>query len=60
MYIYIFFTNLILMKIDINLRYTMMHVFFKITIGSCKFMQLTTFANKFVCTVLTDVLTRCC
>ena len=30
--------------------------FFKITIGSCKFMQPTTFTNKFVCTVFTDVL----
>ena len=34
--------------------------FLKITIGSCKFMQLAIFLNKFVCTVLTDLQTRFC
>ena len=38
-------TNPSLLKIDMHVRFTMMHVwkswfFFKITIGSCKFMQL--------------------
>ena len=36
--------NPTLLKIDIHVRFMMMHVknifFFKITIGSCKFMQL--------------------
>ena len=36
--------NMILLKVDIHLRFTMMHVwnnhYFNITIGSCKFMQL--------------------
>ena len=32
-----------------------------ITIGSCKFMHLVIiFANTFVCTIMTDLLTRFC
>ena len=34
--------------------------FCKTTIGSCKFIQLAIFASKFVCTVLTNLLTRFC
>ena len=53
-------TSPILLKIYVHVRYTMMHVwnifFFKITIGNCKFMQLTIFfSNKCVCMVLTDL-----
>ena len=51
--------NPILLKIDIHVRYTMMLVC-KNTIGICKSMQLMIFANTFVCTVLTDLLTQFC
>ena len=47
-------------KIGLNVGYGVVHVrkawFFVILIASCKFMQLI----KFVCTVLTDLLTRFC
>ena len=33
---------------------------FENTIGICKSMQLLIFANTFVCTVLTDLLTQFC
>ena len=39
-------TSPILLKIDIHVRFTMMHIrknFLKIAIGSCKFMQLAIF-----------------
>ena len=48
-------TNLILLKIDIHLRYAMMHVFFsKLLLVVANLCNLRLFANKFVCTVLTD------
>ena len=34
--------------------------FYKITIDSCKFMQLAVFANNVVRMVLTDIQTWCC
>ena len=50
------------LKIGLNMGNYVIHVvkerFFKIQIASCKLMQLTIIANKFVCTVLTDLLTR--
>ena len=54
-------TNPILLKIDMHIHFTMIHVwksrFLKIIIASCKFMQLAIFANKLVCTVMTCALT---
>ena len=51
-------------KIGLNVGYGVVHVrktrFFEILIASCKYMQFAIFANKFVCTVLTDLLTRFC
>ena len=55
-------TNPILLKIDMHVRFTMMHVIksrlLKIITGSCKFVQLAIFANILVSTVMTCVLTR--
>ena len=49
--------GLIDLKIGLNVREGVVHVrkaqYFKILIASCKFMQI----KKFVCTVLTDLLT---
>ena len=51
-------------KVGLNVGYGVVHVrkasFFEILIASCKYMQFAIFAPIFVCTVLTDLLTRFC
>ena len=52
------------LKIGLNVREGVVHVrkawFFEILIASCKLGNLQFFANKFVCTVLTDLLSQFC